>query len=220
VVLDLVSGDQPLQRHTNRLDEKMGAKWGAIIGRHRATTSTLKCPVSAKGARSQRILPDGAFGLITVCPVGDYRVSGWGRSLPRAPEPVTSYADQLVPSRPPGRPRAVDVHACDYAGGFRITPAPPSPAKPGATWYGQGLGFGGQVRRCEHYGDVASPGFDQRSRYEVAGVERRRSASWRALRAETTFPLRSKSPAAFSLSAAASAGAPASSRTSAKSSRP
>ncbi len=58
------------------------------------------------------------------------------------------------------------------------------------------------------------------SRYEVAGVERRRSASWRAVRAETTFPLRSKSLAACSLRAAASARAPDSSRTSAKSSRP
>ena len=40
VVMELVSGDQPLQHHANRLDEKMGARWGAIIGRHRATTST------------------------------------------------------------------------------------------------------------------------------------------------------------------------------------
>jgi hypothetical protein len=123
---------------------------------------------------------------------------------------------------PPGRPRSVDVHACDYAGGFRVISAPPSPAKPGVRLHlvPPRARFGGQVRRCEHYGDVASPGFDQRSRYEVTGVERRRSASRRALRAETTFPLRSKSPAAFSLSTAASAGAPASSRTSAKSSRP
>jgi hypothetical protein len=38
-----------------------GAKQGAIRGRCRATHGDAPCPVSAKGARSQRILPEPAF---------------------------------------------------------------------------------------------------------------------------------------------------------------
>ncbi len=57
------------------------------------------------------------------------------------------------------------------------------------------------VRKAEHGIDGSHPVV----RPHACDYVRRRSASWRARRAETTFPLRSKSTAAYSLSAAAAA---------------